>query len=72
MVRRPNTQVQLYNETLIYIYCYKSLFLEIKTMSDPTLSDIDFKNEMALVWTTLVIQLNIDSTKYKSRIKIQN
>ena len=22
-------------------------------MSDPTLSDIDFKNKMALVWTTL-------------------
>ena len=41
-------------------------------MSDPTLSDIDFKNKMALVWTILYIQLNIDSTMYKSRIKIKN
>ena len=25
----------------------------MQTMSDPTLSDIDFKNKMALVWTTV-------------------
>jgi len=28
-------------------------------MSDPTLSDIDFKNKMAWVWTTLKFQENI-------------
>ena len=27
-------------------------------MSDPTLSDIDFKNKMALVWTTLKFEIN--------------
>ena len=26
-----------------------------RSMSDPTLSDIDFKNKMAWVWTTLKI-----------------
>ena len=31
-------------------------------MSDPTLSDIDFKNKMAWVWTTLKIRINAFET----------
>ena len=27
--------------------------IQSRSMSDPTLSDIDFKNKMAWVWTTL-------------------
>ena len=30
--------------------------IQSRSMSDPTLSDIHFKNKMALVWTTLKIQ----------------
>ena len=37
-----------------------------RSMSDPTVSDIDFKNKMALVWTTL----NFDK-KTVYRVKIQ-
>ena len=29
--------------------------IQSRFMSDPSLSDIDFKNKMALVWTTLKI-----------------
>ena len=33
--------------------------IQSRSMSDPTLSDIDFKNKMALVWTTHKMSLEI-------------
>ena len=51
---------QLFNicirkELCIVIWRLDSAFIQIqsRSMSDPLLSDIDFKNEMAWVWTTL-------------------
>ena len=31
--------------------------IQSRSMSDPTFSDIDFKNKMVWVWTTLNIEL---------------
>ena len=37
-------------------------------MSDPTFSDIDFKNKTALVWNTLKSELNLIGGRYPSTI----
>ena len=37
--------------------------IQSRYMSDPTLSDIDFKNEMALVWTTLNCNIKVSKSK---------
>ena len=38
---------------MIAYHRYDFIQFQIPSMSDPPLSDIDFKNKMALVWTTL-------------------
>ena len=35
-------------------------------MSDPTLSDIDFKNEMSRLWTSLNFSNTIESLAFKN------
>ena len=45
-----------------FYFDYKSIKDDViqihsRFMSDPTLYEIDFKNKMALVWTTLKIQV---------------
>ena len=43
-----------------------------RSMSDPTLSDIDFKNKMAWVWTTLIFPTHIELEKlFQSLAKLR-
>ena len=47
------------NEVNFQNYFKKMLFqIQSRSTSDPTLSDIDFKNEMTWVWTTLKLPWN--------------
>ena len=39
----------------MYFDSIYKFIIEFPYMSDPTLSDVDFKNKMAMVWTTLKI-----------------
>ena len=44
--------------------------IQSRSMSDPTLSDIDFKNKMVLVWTTLNIELETQIFAFRKNGKI--
>ena len=47
--------------------------IQSRSMSDPALSDIDFKNKMALVWTTLKknrfrLKFTMDRKKWMAQV----
>ena len=55
---------------------FESIFIilfQSRCMSDPSISDIDFKNKMALIWTTLKIEiLELESFFYEILLFMEN
>ena len=60
---RHTTTLQLNDEVLGQLKIDEDDVIQIqsRSMSDLTLSDIDFKNKMALVWTTLFALEHMES-----------